>query len=205
MSSIQPPRRGFLRRLAGLTGFGAAAAAAQITPQTSVSGEGALLPSYARAQNAKSLKQSSFDRTGGNADSWHIAPGATQELFRSNGPGIVTHIWFTIAAPSANHLKEIVIRAYWDGASKPSIEVPVGDFFGLNLGQYLVYQSAFLNCSSIKALNSYFAMPFRRSALITANPAGGAAAFELLRGATCRFIPVLRWPISPRRNSTPRR
>ncbi len=168
MSSIQPPRRGFLRRLAGLTGFGAAAAAAQTTRQSSTSGEGTLLPTYARAQNCKSLKQSSFDRTGGNADSWRIAPGATQELFRSDGPGIVTHIWFTIAAPSANHLKEIVIRAYWDGASKPSIEVPVGDFFGLNLGQYVVYQSAFLNCSSIKALNSYFAMPFRRSALITA-------------------------------------
>ena len=168
MATTQPPRRGFIRRLAGLTGFGAAAAAAQVTPQGSGSGEGVLLPSYARAQNCKSLKQSSFDRTGGNADSWHIAPGATQELFRSDGPGIVTHIWFTIAAPSANHLKEIVIRAYWDGAAKPSIEVPVGDFFGLNLGQYVVYQSAFLNCSSIKALNSYFAMPFRRSARITA-------------------------------------
>ena len=47
-----------------------------------------------------------------------------------------------------------MFRAYWDGNAKPSIEVPVGDFFGLNLGQYFVYQSAFLNCSSIKALNS---------------------------------------------------
>src|SRR5690242_6460627 len=124
MSHIQPPRRGFLRKLAGLTGFGAAAAAAQTPSQSSAAGEG-LVPSYARAQNCKSLKQSSFDRTGGNADSWRIAPGASQELFRSDGPGIVTHIWFTIAAPSANHLKEIVIRAYWDGASQPSIEVPV--------------------------------------------------------------------------------
>jgi len=44
----------------------------------------------------------------------------------------------------------------------------VGDFFGLNLGQYFVYQSAFLNCSSIKALNCYFAMPFRKSARLTA-------------------------------------
>ena len=37
------------------------------------------------------------------------------------GPGVVTHIWFTIAAPALYHLKEIVLRAYWDGASKPSI------------------------------------------------------------------------------------
>src|SRR5262249_5746253 len=53
-----------------------------------------------------------------------------------------------------------------------SVEVPVGDFFGLNLGQYFVYQSEFLNCSSIKALNSYFAMPFRKSARITATNEG---------------------------------
>jgi hypothetical protein len=172
MSSTPAPRRGFLRRLAGLTGFGAAAAAAQNLQQPSRSSAEPALPAYARAQNAKSLKQSSYDRTGGNADSWRVEPGATREVFRSEGPGVLTHIWFTIAAPSANHLKEIVIRAYWDGASKPSVEVPVGDFFGLNLGQYVVYQSAFLNCSSIKALNSYFAMPFRRSALITATNEG---------------------------------
>src|ERR1700751_4054276 len=172
MSSIHPPRRGFLRRLAVLSGFGAAAAAAQTVQEPSASAAEPALPPYARAQNAKSFKQSSFDRTGGNADWWRIQPGATQELFRSDGPGVVTHLWFTLNAPSPNHLKEIVLRAYWDGASKPSIEVPVGDFFGLNLGQYVIYQSAFLNCSSIKALNSYFAMPFRRSALITATNEG---------------------------------
>jgi hypothetical protein len=71
-----------------------------------------------------------------------------------------------------NHLKEVVIRAYWDGNAKPSVEVPVGDFFGLNLGQYLIYQSEFLNCSSIKAMNCYFAMPFRKSARITATNEG---------------------------------
>ena len=134
----------------------------------SSAGDYPFLPHYARAQNYRSLKQSSFDRTGGNADSWPIQPGATRELFASEGPGVITHIWFTIAAESSNHLKEIVIRIYWDGHAKPSVEVPVGDFFGLNLGQYFVYQSAFLNCSSVKALNCYFAMPFRRSARITA-------------------------------------
>ena len=130
------------------------------------------MPWYARQLNYKSLKQSSYDRTGGNADRWPIAPGATQELFNSNGPGIITHIWFTIAAESPTHLKEIVIRGYWDGNEKPSIEVPVGDFFGLNLGNYFVYQSAFLNCSSVKALNCYFAMPFRKSARFTATNEG---------------------------------
>ncbi len=49
---------------------------------------------------------------------------------------VITHIWFTIAAQSANHLKEVVIRAYWDGNPQAQRhKVPVGDFFGLNLGQ----------------------------------------------------------------------
>ena len=73
--------------------------------------------------------------------------GATRTVFESNGPGIITHIWFTIAAKSGDHLKEIVLRMYWDGNEKPSVEVPVEIFFGLNLNEYFLYQSAFLNSS----------------------------------------------------------
>lgn len=159
-----PGRRRFLERL---TALGAASTlSSEASPQPASSGALAL-PEYALAQNYRSLKQSSYDRTGGNADRWVIEPNGAHEVFAAQGPGVITHIWFTISAQSGNHLKEIVLRMYWDGAAKPSVEAPVGDFFGLNLGQYFVYQSAFLNCSSIKALNCYFAMPFRRSARIT--------------------------------------
>ena len=58
------------------------------------------------------------------------------------------------------HLKNLVLRAWWDGESSPSIEVPIGDFFGLGLGEYFVYQSALLAVAPIKALNAYFQMPF---------------------------------------------
>jgi len=176
-SDMDNPRRGFLQKLIGGAGLSVAAAAASAPGALAATKKPALkgaagaigtLPAYARQLNYKSLKQSSFDRTGGNRDSWPIAPGATQELFNSAGPGIITHIWFTISAESPNHLKEIVIRIYWDGNDKPSVEVPVGDLFGLNLGNYFNYQSAYMNCSSVKALNCYFAMPFRKSARITA-------------------------------------
>jgi hypothetical protein len=80
---------------------------------------------------------------------------------------VITHIWFTIAARSDQHLKEIVLRGYWDGNSKPSVEVPVGDFFGLNLGEYVIYESAYLACSPGKSLNCYFAMPYKKSARFT--------------------------------------
>ncbi len=163
-----PKRRRFLR--SSLGGVAALFGGAPITQaQTNEAGNpaNALIPPYARAQNYRTLKQSSYDRTGGNRDSWRIAPGEKRDIFESAGPGIITHIWFTISAQGQHHLKELVLRMYWDENSKPSVETPVGDFFGLNLGDYFLYQSAFLNCSSVKALNCYFAMPFRRSARMT--------------------------------------
>jgi hypothetical protein len=167
-----PLRRKLLGGLVGLGGtqfLGAQAASPQAADGQN---DTYRLPEYALAQDYQSLKQSSFDRTGGNSDRWPVAAGETKEVFNAAGPGIISHIWFTIAAPGVYHLKEIVLRIYWDGNPKPSVEVPVGDFFGLNLGQYNVYQSAFLNCSSVKALNCYFAMPFRKSARITVTNEG---------------------------------
>jgi hypothetical protein len=149
------------------------------------------LPDYARLRNYKSLKQSSFDRTGGNADAFHIAPGAELEVFQSAGPGVITHIWFTIAARSGHHLKEIVLRIFWDGNSKPSVEVPIGDFFGLNLGDYFVYQSVFLNCSSVKALNCYFAMPFQKSARITVTNESKAEVGAFYSNIDYQLVPSL--------------
>lgn len=170
---MNPPRerRRFVKSLSGLAAlFAPTAAGARQTgvfPPAATPPSEPPLPAYARAQTYKTLKQSSFDRTGGNRDFWPIAPGETIPVFDSAGPGIITHIWFTIAAQSPNHLKELVLRIFWESNDRPSVETPVGDFFGLNLGEYFLYQSAFLNCSSVKALNAYFAMPFRRRARIT--------------------------------------
>jgi hypothetical protein len=166
MSQI-PVRRRFLTSLGGVAAFlsGKQMSANQSTEASATNAS--LLPSYAKLHDYRTLKQSSFDRTGGNRDFWHIGPGETLEVFKSAGPGIITHIWYTINARSGHHLKELVMRIYWEGNTKPSVEAPVGDFFGLNLGDYFLYQSALLNCSSVKALNSYFAMPFRREARIT--------------------------------------
>src|SRR5690348_5415841 len=115
-SPNKAPRRGFLQRVAGFAGFSAAVSSASAqAPRRDGRGDSGFLPRYARAQHYKSLKQSSYDRTGGNSDRWPIKPGDTIEVFNSTGPGVISHIWFTIAAASANHLKEVVIRMYWDG------------------------------------------------------------------------------------------
>ena len=174
-------RRGFFRRLMALAGGalgGAAAvpaAAGAAQAQTAADGGGRVLPVYARAMNHKSLKQSSYDQTGGNSDRWPVAPGETITVFDAKGPGVISHIWFTIAAPGLMHLKEIVLRAYWDGAAVPSIETPIGDFFGLNLGDYVIYESQYLGVSPGKSLNCYFAMPYKTGAKLTVTNEGAQA------------------------------
>jgi Protein of unknown function (DUF2961) len=170
LESVKGGRRGFLGRLLGAAGLTAAAPAASLA-QPGASGND-FIPKYARAQEYRSLKQSSHDPTGGNRDFFTIPAGATQTLLESNEPGAITHIWFTISAQSQMHLKELVLRAYWDGNTKPSVEVPVGDFFGLNLGQYQIYESAYLACSPGRSLNCYFYMPWRRSARFTVTNEG---------------------------------
>ena len=169
MSANANNRRGFLH---GMLAAGALAAARPSGAAAQTAGEFSFLPMYARAQRYKSLKQSSYDKTGGNSDRWPIAPGGVQEVFNATGVGVITHIWFTIAARSGDHLKELVLRAYWDGNAKPSVEVPVGDFFGLNLGAYQIYQSEYLACSPGRSLNCYFAMPYRRGARLTVTNEG---------------------------------
>jgi len=188
-------RRRFLTSLGSaaaiLSGKHVAAAPLYLNQSNNSSAGTSALPSYATLHNYRTLKQSSFDRTGGNRDFWKIAPGDTLEVFKSSGPGIITHIWYTINARSGHHLKELVMRVYWEGNAKPSVEVPVGDFFGLNLGDYFLYQSAFLNCSSVKALNSYFAMPFRREARITITNEGAQNVDSFYSNIDYQLVPSL--------------
>jgi len=117
----------------------------------------------------------SYDLTGGNDDgNWKnsIKPGETRTIGDIEGPGIITHMWYTIATDEHYHLKKIVLRIYWDDDPLPAVESPIGDFFGLGLGEYFLYESGPLSVGSQKALNCYFPMPFRKKARITVTNEG---------------------------------
>jgi len=117
-------------------------------------------------------RSSSYDRSGANADYRAVSPGETVIVLDDNGPGVITHIWFTIATDESFHLKKLVLRMYWDGETSPSVESPIGDFFGLGLGDYFLYQSTPLSVAPDKALNSFFVMPFHKHARITVTNEG---------------------------------
>jgi hypothetical protein len=130
------------------------------------------LSSLPAAKDYVQHRASSYDRSGGNNDFRTIAPGETLTLLDDSGPGLITHIWITIASDDPNHLKSLVLRMFWDGEATPSVETPVGDFFGLGLGDYFLYQSAPLSVGSDKALNCFFPMPFQKHARITVTNEG---------------------------------
>jgi len=126
-----------------------------------------LLSSLTRPHNYVLKRISSYDRTGGNADYRPLLPGATLTLLDEPGPAEISHLWITIADDERFHLKKLVLRMYWDAETTPSVEAPVGDFFGLGLGDYFLYQSLPLAVGGDKALNSFFPMPFQKHARIT--------------------------------------
>jgi hypothetical protein len=144
-----------------------------------------LLPAYAddlsdlaRLRSYTMQRITSSDESGGNADGAHggpVKPGETRTIGEVQGPGIIKHIWMTIATREPWHLKKCVMRIYWDGAAEPAVETPAGDFFGLGLGHYFTYESGPISVGSQKALNAYFPMPFRRSAKITFTNEGDEA------------------------------
>jgi hypothetical protein len=134
-----------------------------------------ILRSLGRTQDFVSKRVSSYDRTGGNRDSWTVAAGATAVLADLKGPGAIHHIWVTIAA-EAFYGRKLVLRAYWDGEESPSVEAPLGDFFGVGHGLNRNVSSLPIACSSEgRARNCYWYMPFARSARITVTNEGSQA------------------------------
>jgi hypothetical protein len=133
-----------------------------------------LLSSLGRTQDYVSKRVSSYDRTGGNKDSLTIKAGETAVLADLKGPGAIHHIWVTIAA-EAFYGRKIVLRLYWDGEAAPSVEAPIGDFFGVGHGLDRNVDSIPIAVSSEgRARNCYWPMPFRRSARVTVTNEGTA-------------------------------
>jgi len=108
-----------------------------------------------------------------NDDSKHPIPGETLVLADLEGPGIVNHIWITIADSEYGWPRLLRLRVYYDGHKTPSVDVPLGDFFGVGHGYERNLNSMMVrNASFGRARNSYWPMPFRKSCKITVTNEG---------------------------------
>lgn len=90
-----------------------------------------------------------------------LKAGESKVLFDVKGAGIIQRMWFTVNDRSVKMLRSLRLQMFWDGASKPSVDVPFGDFFGVGLGKTVAFQSALFTNPEGRSFNSYVPMPFK--------------------------------------------
>ena len=118
----------------------------------------------------RSKRISSYDKNGYNGDRIvGIKPNEKVVICDIQGAGIINHIWFTIAPPP--HLvnrNDIILRIYWDGNSYPSVESPIGPFFGQGWDENYNFSSYALSTGPANGtgMSTYFMMPFEKGARI---------------------------------------
>ena len=141
-----------------------------------------ILEQLTHLSTAQSRRVSSSDANfNGNGDSKEIMPGETFILADLEGPGIIKHIWNTTASLNPFYPNALILRIYWDNAEKPSIEVPLGDFFGVGHGKNKDLESLPISVSSLgRSRSCFWDMPFKKHAKITlTNEMQGFGPFEL--------------------------
>lgn len=92
-----------------------------------------------------------------------INPGETITIADIEGPGAIQHIWMT---PTGNY-NFTIFRVYYDDETEPSVESPLGPFFGMAWGEYAHLNSLAVTVNPGSAFNSYWKMPFRKKCKIT--------------------------------------
>lgn len=112
---------------------------------------------------------SSCNKSGDNDDRIYIKPGTTQVVASGEGPGVITHIWMTMQNEGfviePNYLRKVVLKMYWDDCDHPSVQAPIGDFFGMGHAMCRNFVSAPLQMSPEdgKGFNSWWPMPFKKN------------------------------------------
>ena len=139
-----------------------------ISPEnfTGEKGKGGMAdPSKPQERNVNNAAHAARDLGQG----WKVNPyvrinaGETFTLAEINGPGAIQSIWMT---PTGDW-RFSIIRFYWDEEKTPSVEVPLGDFFGMGWGVYAPLVSLPVCVNPGSAFNCYWVMPFRKKCKIT--------------------------------------
>src|SRR5688572_549969 len=94
-----------------------------------------------------------------------MEPGETKNLLEVKGEGTIQRIWLTIDHNPLK-LRSLRLQFFWDGSSKPAVDVPLGDFFVYNLGKQVKFETALFSSGEGRSYNCYIPMPFKKSAKV---------------------------------------
>jgi hypothetical protein len=128
-----------------------------------------VIEDLAKPRDYESCRVSSYDRWGGNGDGSQGNPvkiGEVRTIADIRGPGEIAHIWFTMAPFDKDILTNVILRMYWDDETTPSVESPIGAFFGLGHGKDYSFDSLPFSVGNNRGLNCFFPMPFNKRARI---------------------------------------
>jgi Protein of unknown function (DUF2961) len=124
----------------------------------------------AKGGGARAVEGTGAARAAHLGAGWKISPSvdidghATFELAAIDGPALITHIWLTT---HHRNWRSLILRAYWDSADEPAIEVPIGDFFGQGWCEFAQLSSMPVAVNPHGGFNSYWPMPSPRHARLT--------------------------------------
>src|SRR6476660_2241306 len=95
-----------------------------------------------------------------------VKAGETKILLDIKSAGCIQRMWCTVNDRSAEMLRSLRLQMFWDGSSKPAVDVPLGDFFGVGLGKTVAFQCALFSNPEGRSFNFYIPMPFKNAAKI---------------------------------------
>jgi hypothetical protein len=126
-----------------------------------------MMEDLARLRKVKRKRISSHDPKNGNLDFKFMRKGKKRILADIQGAGCIKHVWITMDCSDKFFLRKVVLRAWWDDEKDPSIEVPIGDFFGIGHGICKNFVSIPLTMSPQdgRGFNCFFPMPFSKRAV----------------------------------------
>ena len=101
-----------------------------------------------------------------NLDMNWLMPGQSVNMPVLEGPGVITHIWFTSHSGWVGELNSLALRIYYGDSNEAGVEVPLGDFFAVGHGRPAVVESVPVQVSPTGSLTCYWRMPFRKKARI---------------------------------------
>ena len=119
--------------------------------------------------------QSSFDRTGGNADAGNFlySDGTNKVLLDLKGAGTVYRMWFTGFDPAVDY-----IQVYFDGESTPRINMLLNDLFS---GTNAPFLSPLVGNEAVSSGGyfCYLPLPFKQSIRIVSNGTSSTFYYNL--------------------------
>lgn len=119
-----------------------------------------------------------------------IPIGGRHVLADIKGAGVIDRMWMTIEDRSPQALRGLKLEMWWDGADRPAVQVPLGDFFLHGAAEMTAMETALFASPEGRSFVSYVPMPFRSGARIAVTNESGKPVNLIFFDINYRTVPT---------------